>query len=99
MTTDEMASLFTEKRGLGEFLKFDRVTNKRSQRPDLHAFLLLEELAQDIEDIVACAEHDQIWLGVSMSVLAEKITPGQITELIRCGVSYDVTTDSLTMFV
>ena len=45
-----------------EFLKFDRVENKRSQRSDLHAFLLLDELFPCDSDIVNHAEHDQIWL-------------------------------------
>ena len=42
-----------DKYGDEEFLKFERVENKRSQRPDLHAFLLLDELVPDKSDIIA----------------------------------------------
>jgi hypothetical protein len=39
MTTDQLTQLFDEHNA--EFLKFERVEHKRSNRPDLHAFLLL----------------------------------------------------------
>jgi hypothetical protein len=69
-----------------EFLKFDRVQNKRSKRQDLHAFLLLDELVPGDNDIVSCAEHDEIYLGVDCGELAEVITEEQVIELSRCGV-------------
>jgi hypothetical protein len=82
-----------------EFLEFGRVQNKRSKRPDLHAFLLLDELVPGKSDIVSCAEHDEIWLDVSPDELAEVATEEQILELHRCGVRYDGGTDSLALFV
>jgi hypothetical protein len=74
-----------------EFLRFERVKNKRSNRPDLHAFLLLDELQPSAKsrDIVSAAEHDQIWLGIDTGKLAEVITSEQVLELIRCGVIID----------
>ena len=78
-----------------EFLEFDRIKNKRSNRPDLHAFLLLDELFPRDRDIVSAAEHDEIWLDVETSEI-EKLTEEQIIELIRCGVRYSE--DSLAMF-
>jgi hypothetical protein len=78
--------------------KFDDIEQKRSSRPDLHAFLLLNELLPDTSDIVSASEHDEIWLGVDCAKLAEVITDAQIVELARCGVHYDDYNDSLQMF-
>ena len=82
-----------------EFLNFDRVENKTSQRADLHAFNLLDKLMPATRDIVCCAEHDEIWLDVEPEELSKVATEEQIIELIRCGVRYDIGTDSLAMFV
>lgn len=41
-----------------EYLEFSSVQNKRSQRADLHAFMLLDELCPSSKDIVSCASHD-----------------------------------------
>jgi hypothetical protein len=81
-----------------EFLNFEKVENPRSKRPDIHAFLLLDELVPGDSDMVAAAEHDEIYLQVSPEAL-EHATEAQIIELIRCGVRYDSSTDSLAMFV
>lgn len=92
-----------------EFLKFERVANKRSKRPDLHAFLLLDEIVppeptpgfpdrtDQSFDMVSAAEHDEIWLETDTEKLAENATEEQIVELIRCGVR--LSDDSLAMFV
>ena len=80
-----------------EYSKFDRISNKKSNRPDLHAFLMLDELFPDNKDIVACAEHDEIWLNVEKKQI-ESLTDEQIVELCRCGVRYDGQNNSLCMF-
>ncbi|MEQ8636876.1 hypothetical protein [Gimesia maris] len=67
------------------FKRFEKVENKRSQRPDLHAFLLLDELFPGNRDMVAAAEHDEIYLAIETEQ-AETLTDDQISELIRCGV-------------
>ena len=94
-----------------EFLHFDRVANKRSKRADLHAFLLLDEIippqptrgrperVDESYDMVAAAEHDEIWLVTDVDELAEKATEEQIVELIRCGVRFSRESSSLAMFV
>ena len=82
-----------------EYLDFDRVENKRSKRPDLHAFLLLDEISPSTRDIVSCAEHDEIWLDVDLEQLSKRATEAQVLELVRCGVRYDDDVDSLAMFV
>ena len=84
----------------GEYLKFDKVENKKSKRPDLHAFLLLEELFPGESDrcIVCSAGHDEIWLDVEASHVAS-LTDSQIVELTRCGVIFAQEDNSLCMFV
>ena len=82
-----------------EFLRFERVKDKLSQRPDLHAFLLLDRLLPGTSDIVASAEHDEIWLDADPEKLAEIVTKDQWIELMRCGVRYDDDIESLAMFV
>jgi hypothetical protein len=69
-----------------EYIKFDRVEGKRSTRPDLHAFLLLAELFPGDSDMVAAAEHDEIYLDVESDQLAEVATRELVIELTRCGV-------------
>ncbi len=82
-----------------EYLEFDRVQHKTSNRADLHAFNLLDRLIPGDGDIVSAAEHDEIWLDVSPEELSKVATEEVIIELIRCGIRYDSHTDSLAMFV
>lgn len=82
-----------------DFLEFDLIEVKRSQRQDLHAFLMLDELFPNPgSDIVCSAAHDEIWLNVGGEKLNDLID-SQILELTRCGVRYDSENDSLCMFV
>jgi len=82
-----------------EFLKFDKVEEKLSSRPDINAFLLLNKLVPGNHDIVACAEHDQIWLATDIEELLEVAMPSELLDLYRSGVWYDDDNDSLSMFV
>lgn len=68
-----------------EYIKFDRVEVKRSSRPDLHAFLLLDEMFPGTTDMISGAEHDEIYLAIDEDEAAT-LTDDQILELIRCGV-------------
>ena len=79
-----------------EFLEFDRVENKRSNRPDLHAFILLDQLFPGDSNMISSAEHDEIWLDITTEDI-ENLTEDQIIELVRCGVRYDE--EALCMFV
>ena len=81
-----------------EYLEFDRVKNKASLRPDVNAFVVLDNLFPSDGDLVSCAEHDEIWLNVEPNEL-DILSLEQMLDLIRCGVRYDPETDSLTMFV
>lgn len=84
-----------------DFIQFEMVENKRSNRPDLHAFILLDELlpSEKARDMVSAAEHDEIWLDVDCGQLARVITESQVQELVRCGVRYEEDTESLALFV
>lgn len=91
-----MADIFKEFED--EFLKFDNVNNKMSQRADLHAFMLLDKLVPGRSDIVSGAEHDEIFLGISPEDLIKVATKDQLLDLHRCGVMHNNQFDSLTMF-
>ena len=96
MTTDQLRDLF-EKHD-EEFLKFNLAGRTGTNRPDLAAFILLDQLCPATIDIVGCAEHDEIYLNIEVEELAKVITEEQVIELIRCGVMYDDQHDSLCMF-
>lgn len=95
MTYDELNELFDKHNS--EFLEFDKVEIKLSNRPDLHAFLLLDRLVPSKMKIVSGADYDEIWLEVTPTQLAEVASEQQIIELIRCGVR--LSDCSLKMFV
>ena len=101
MTLKERFELFDK-----DFLQFNKIENQMSRRPDVHAFLLLDLIIEPepncsggINDMIACAEHDEIWLDIDVDKLNEKITDEQIQELSRCGVRYSSDVDSLCMYV
>lgn len=81
-----------------EYRKFERVEDKRSSRPDINAFTLLNELVPDKKPIVTAATHDQFYIGVDMNKLVQAINRKHIVELIRCGVMFDPVEESLFMF-
>lgn len=86
-----------------EFLKFERVAIKRSRRPDLHAFIVLDEISPSADgksqDVLSAAEHDEIWLSFDLDDVAAEITSDQVKDLIRCGVRIDDHGEGFCMFV
>jgi len=81
-----------------DYIKFERILNKRNKRPDLHAFLLLDEIFPGgSTDMVCAASHDVIYLDIDSDKLVH-LTDESILELTRCGVMYDSESDSLSMF-
>ena len=83
----------------GEYLEFDCVQNKRSNRPDLHAFMLLDSIfPESSEDMVCGATDDKIWLDCEIEQLEACLTEELIIELTRCGVHYDNENEGLCMF-
>lgn len=98
MTKDRLKDIFKSDDYEHEFLKFERVENKASQRPDLHAFLLLDKLVPGTRDIISSAEHDEFYLEIDLDALCAVITEEQVVELRRCGVSLNTGYDYLYMF-
>lgn len=82
-----------------EYHRFDGVKNKLHARPDLCAFLLLDQLVPGTGRMVCAVEKDEIYLDVDPEKLAEVATENDVLTLVRCGVLYDATTESLSMFV
>lgn len=98
MTTDELYAAF-KRHSETDFLKFDRVSSKECNRPDLHAFILLERFVPGTTDMVSASGHDEILLEVSPEQLAVVANDDIVLELVRCGVRYDNDVESLAMFV
>lgn len=78
---------------------FELVKIKKSERNDLHAFLLLDSLIPSNRSIISASEHDEIYLDIDLDELSKVITEEQVIELVRCGVRYDSDYDCLSMFV
>jgi hypothetical protein len=81
-----------------EYIKFDRIDNPPSKRPDICAFLLIDKLLPGNGDIISASEHDEIYLDVDCEKFEKLVTKEDIIYLSRCGVHYDEDTDSLSMF-
>lgn len=96
MSTDELIQLFEKHEK--EFLQFENIQNKLSNRSDLHAFIVLDKLVPGTCDIVSGAGHDQIWIDVTPDQLAAVATEEQVIDLIRCGLRYNGDEDALVMF-
>lgn len=89
MTFDEMEGLFKKYSKAYQYLEFDRVFSKLSQRSDLHAFILLDRLLPGRSEVVSAATHDEITLSFDVEKLAAVVTDDEILELVRCGVNLD----------
>lgn len=97
---DKIAEIF--EKYSEDFNKFSELPKERQycRRKDLCAFMIIGFLLpSDTEQIVAAAEHDQIWLGVDLKDLCEVAMFHDIQDLCRCGVWLDKWVDSLSMFV
>ena len=81
-----------------EYRKFAAVENKLSQRPDLHAFLLLDRRFPEDADLVFAADHDVYYLDLSPEQIAT-LTDQEILDLTRCGIRYDSSAECLAVFV
>lgn len=87
MTVEELKALFNKHDE--EYIEWDSVKVRRSAAPDVHAFLLLEELCPfkaGHPDMVQGARHDEITLRPEAEELAAVVTEEQVIELLRCGV-------------
>lgn len=101
MTEEQLIALFKQYGDTDDSHAFERVEPKRSQRADVHAILLLDELLPGkypCPDMICSAEHDQIWFEPGLAELAKVITEEQVLELVRCGVWIE-SDCGLSMFV
>lgn len=82
-----------------EYLEFGRIVGAPSRCPDLCAFLLLDRLvpAPTEQGMVSAASHDEIYLRTDPYCLAQVATSDDVLYLVRCGVIYESSTDSLKM--
>ena len=96
MTTEEIQEWF-EEQSEAEFLKFERIEAPRHRRPDICAFLMLDEIQSGDRDMVSDARHDEVYLDFDVDASADKLTPEILRDLSRCGVRYE--DGSFCMFV
>jgi hypothetical protein len=81
-----------------DFLEFSRIPideRRHKTRPDLCAFIYLDEKLGGSRDVVSRADYDKIWLSFKN---LDKLTLEDVLYIHRCGVSYDEDDESLTMF-
>lgn len=80
-----------------EYCKFENVIIKLSSRPDIHAFIKLNELFPGDRDIICASHHDEYFLDIEGEQI-NQICESDIIDLIRCGVMYSEEYDCLSMF-
>jgi hypothetical protein len=98
MSVEQLSATFDKYED--EYIQFQNVANKRSRRPDMHAFIVLDELlpGDGKGDLISAAEHDQFFLDIEPEALARVATEEIILDLVRCGVSFDKENASLFLF-
>lgn len=86
MTEEEIVECFDKYSE--EFFDFEWNPSLPSKRADICAFIFLDKLFPDGKsDMIAGAEHDEIYLDVDVSLLAQtNITEENIKFLVSCGV-------------
>lgn len=68
------------------YLCFDDIKDKLHHRPDIHAFILLDQLTPGDMNIITGAEHGEIFLDTDIEKFCAIATEEHILDLIRCGV-------------
>ena len=81
-----------------EYLKFERIEEKLSQRPDIHALMLIDRLLPESGNIIDGIDEDELILDVNTARFFKAATPKDIIDLIRCGVSFDKDMETLSLF-
>ena len=93
MTTEERFEAVND-----DFLKFDRVEIKISQRRDVHVFMVLDGLFYGDEPLINWGGHDEIGFSITDEQV-ESLSNAQVLELVRCGVTYNCDSGGLGMWV
>lgn len=78
-----------------EYLHFEKVTKKLSNKYDLHMFILLDKLFPTKLNIVDFVIGGKICVSVTPQELWDVSTSAQLLELHRCGLLHDSKEDVL----
>jgi len=87
MDTETLIELFEKHED--KYLKDKYIKYTVTKRPDLHAFLIIDQLCPGTCDLISAAEHDTYYISVEFEELAKNITEDHVIELIACGVLYE----------
>lgn len=86
-----------------EYRKFERIEAPSCSRPDLCAFIRLNQLVPSVATLFAFTlikddQRDEIFLGVDLGDLAEVASEADIVTLIRCGLRLREDFDCLAIY-
>lgn len=87
MDTETLIELFEKHED--KYLEDEYIKYTVTQRRDLHAFLIIDQLCPGEKDLISAAEHDTYYISVELEELAKNITEDHVIELIACGVLYE----------
>lgn len=93
---EEEKNLFSEFND--DFLEFEKVKEKLSKRPDLHAFILLDKLVPGKVNLISASQHDEYYLSIEPEKLLKVATKDQLRDLHRCGIRHDLGFNSLCVY-
>ena len=82
-----------------EFMEFEKISPKLSNRRDLHAFMRLDQWfpSERVDNLIGAAEHDEYYLDIPIDKLVT-LTDDQVVELSRCGIRFDDSLRCLAVF-
>lgn len=71
--------------------RFEEIPASRrfSNRPDLHAFNLLDRLVPGTTEMIRWSRSDEVFLGVDITDLTKVATEEDLLDLIRCGMCFN----------
>jgi len=69
--------------------KFEDVEHKMSQRPDIHALMMLDKLAPNNSCAIVSTDYDVVYLAFDPDIVSNNVTEDQVRDLVRCGVLFD----------
>ena len=95
MKVEDLAEWFSV--NFDEYLHFERVYNRITNRPDLEALLMLGKQYDGDVDILGGVNYEEVFLNVDINKV--DLTEGDVIKLLRCGVRYNSDNECLSMFV
>lgn len=95
MKTEDLKEFFDA--NFDEYLHFERVENKTTNRPDMEAFLMLDKQYNSNIGIIGSAIYEEVCLNVDIDKI--DLTEDDVIKLLRCGIRFNSDYDCLSMFV